>query len=488
MSEADQLTIGAGVPGITLMARAGEAVAAAARRLVPPGSRVMVMAGPGNNGGDGFVAARSLFDSGYEVTVGLLGDRARLAGDAALAAGAWDGPITSLTPDTIKDADLIIDALFGGGLDRPIEGLGADVILAANRSRIPILAVDLPSGVDGRTGAILGASIRATESVTFFRLKPGHILMPGRARTGRLSVAEIGIEPWVLDRIVARTFHNVPPLWANAVPWPALGGHKYDRGHAVVVSGPMTRTGAARLAAMSALRAGAGLVSVASPPDALAIHAPHLTAVMILPMNGTDGLSEILADIRRNAVVIGPALGVGEWTRGLVASALRSPAAAVLDADALTSFADAPADLFALIGERSAPTVLTPHDGEFARLFPDLAVLPSKVARARLAAVRARATVVLKGADTVVAAPDDRAAIADNAPPDIATAGSGDVLAGIIGGLLARSMPAFEAAAAGVWIHGATGASRRFGLIAEDLPDAIPLVLADLWSRGRSVP
>jgi hydroxyethylthiazole kinase-like uncharacterized protein yjeF len=488
MGEADRLTIGAGVPGITLMAKAGEAVAVAARRLVPPGSKVVVMAGPGNNGGDGFVAARSLLDSGYDVVVGLLGDRARLSGDAALAAGAWDGPVAALTPETIKNAHLIIDALFGAGLDRPIEGLAVDVIHAANRSRIPILAVDLPSGVDGLTGEIQGASIRATESVTFFRLKPGHVLMPGRSRAGRISVAEIGIEPWVLDRIVARTFHNVPALWANAVPWPSSSGHKYDRGHAVVVSGPMTRTGAARLAAAGALRAGAGLVSVASPPDALAVHAAHLTAVMILPMNGSDGLSEILADIRRNAVVIGPALGIGEWTRSLVGAALRSPAAAVLDADALTSFAEAPAELFALINERSAPTVLTPHDGEFARLFPDLAALPSKVERARIAAARARAVVVLKGPDTVVAAPDDRAAIADNAPPDLATAGAGDVLAGIVGGLLARSMPAFEAAAAGVWIHGAAGASRRLGLIAEDLPDAIPLVLADLWSRGRTGP
>jgi hydroxyethylthiazole kinase-like uncharacterized protein yjeF len=307
--------------------------------------------------------------------------------------------------------------------------------------------------------------------------------MPGRARAGSVTVADIGIEPEALDTILVKTFHNLPQLWINALPRLRLEGHKYDRGHAIVVSGPMIRTGAARLAARGALRAGAGLVSVASPPDALAVHAAHLTAIMILPMNGTDGLADILADQRRNAVVIGPALGVNEWTAGLVETALRSNAAVVLDADALTAFAAVPQRLFNATQARKAPTILTPHDGEFARLFPDLMPLGSKIDRARTAADHSGAIVVLKGPDTVIAAPDDRAAITSNAPPELATAGAGDVLAGIIGGLLAQSMPAFEAACAGVWMHGAAAATRRAGLIAEDLPEALPKVLADLAGR-----
>jgi hydroxyethylthiazole kinase-like uncharacterized protein yjeF len=451
--------------------------------MAPPGARIAVVAGPGNNGGDGFVAARSLKDAGYNVTISLLGLRNKLTGDAALAAGAWDGPVDALGPDANRDADLIIDALFGAGLDRQVSGAAAETIEAANRSGKRILAVDLPSGIDGRSGAILGTAIRASETVTFFRRKPGHLLMPGRARAGSVTVADIGIEHEALDTILVKTFHNLPQLWMNALPRLKADGHKYDRGHAVVVSGPMIRTGAARLAARGALRAGAGLVSVASPPDALAVHAAHLTAIMILPMNGTDGLAEILSDRRRNALVIGPALGVGDWTASLVETALRSEAAVVLDADALTSFATSPQRLFSATQTRKAPTVLTPHDGEFARLFPDLMPLGSKIDRARTAADHSGAVVVLKGSDTVIAAPDDRATITSNAPPELATAGAGDVLAGIIGGLLAQGMRGFEAACAGVWMHGAAAAARRAGLIAEDLPEALPKVLADLASR-----
>ena len=295
---------------------------------------------------------------------------------------------------------------------------------------MPILAVDLPSGVDGRTGAILARAIIARETVTFFRRKPGHLLLPGRLLCGPVTVADIGNDVASLGAIRPRAFHNLPTLWQAEMPYPRIDGHKYDRGHAVVVSGPMWRTGAARLAARAALRIGAGLVTVASPPDALAVNGAHLTAIMLARMDGPDGLSEILADERNNAVVLGPALGRGEETKALVDTALVSAAAAVLDADALTSFADDPDPLFALVRARQAPTVITPHEGEFGRLFPDLVDGPSKLDRAREAAARSGAIVVLKGPDTVVAAPDGRAAIADNAPPDLATAGAGDVLAG----------------------------------------------------------
>jgi hydroxyethylthiazole kinase-like uncharacterized protein yjeF len=485
MGEADRRTIAAGTRSYLLMERAGEAVAAQAARMAPSGSRIAVLCGPGNNGGDGFVAARLLAAGGHRVSVHLLGRREQLKGDASLAARAWPGPVETAGRDIPDGVDLIIDGIFGAGLDRPIEGEAGSVIDGANETGVPILAIDLPSGIDGRTGAILGRTIIAKETVTFFRRKPGHLLMPGRIICGPVHVVDIGIDPSCLLAIKPKTAHNLPALWHSDLPHPRIDGHKYDRGHAVVVSGHATHTGAARLSARGALRIGAGLVTVASPPDALAANAAHLTAIMLREMEGGEGLGDILADRRLNAVVLGPGLGVGEEAEELVRAALASGAAAVLDADAITSYAGEADPLFALIRSRKPPVVMTPHDGEFARLFPDLAEHPSKLDRARDAAIRAGAVIVLKGPDTVVAAPDGRASVADNGPADLATAGSGDVLAGMIGGLLAQRMPAFEAASAAVWLHGAAGRKAGRGLISEDLPEALPAVLADLAVYAR---
>ncbi len=477
MADADAAAIAAGTPGITLMRAAGAAVADIVRRLLPRPARVTVLAGPGNNGGDGFNVAALLKAARYPVTLALLGDRTKLRGDAALAGKMWHGAVVPATAAALDGADLIVDALFGTGLDRPLSAAVIDLVDAVNAARVPVVAVDIPSGIDGRTGNVLGAAIRATETVAFHRLKPGLLLQPGRAHAGRVSTADIGIDA-PRGEGPAPLARNTPASWS--IPRLAPEAHKYTRGHCVVVSGPATRTGAARLAARAALRVGAGLVSVASPPDALAVNAAHLTAIMLLPMDGAPGLSAILADARRNAVVLGPALGVGSEARGLVLAALASPAAAVIDADGLTSFADDPAEFFAAIRSRLGPVVLTPHEGEFARLFPEQAERPSKVDRAREAAALSGAVVVLKGPDTVVASPSGRAVIADNAPADLATAGSGDVLAGLVGGLLAAGMAGFDAAAAAVFLHGEAGRAAGRGLIAEDLPEALPRVFTAL--------
>ncbi|KWT64892.1 NAD(P)HX epimerase [Hyphomicrobium sulfonivorans] len=484
MGRADHLAVELGVPSLALMENAGAGVAAQARLLLPGGAgriaRIAVLCGPGNNGGDGFVAARLLRDAGLEVRVALLGNVAALKGDAAEMAARWAGEIVPLTADAIAGADLIIDALFGAGLDRPVTGIAAEAIAALNGSGVPVLAVDVPSGLDGNTGQPLGPVVRASHTVTFFRRKPGHLLMPGRALCGGVTVHDIGSPPEVLDRIAIKTWTNGPDLWRDAFPWPRLEGHKYGRGHALVVSGAAAHTGAARLGARGALRAGAGLVTLASPENALIVNASQLTAVMLLPFSGPEGLSGILADRRKNAVLLGPALGVGEETRALVEAALAAGAATVLDADALTSFAGHQAELFAAIASiAERPVVLTPHDGEFQRLFPDL-VSAAKPERARQAAARSGAVVVLKGPDTVIAAPDGRVAINDNAPPWLATAGAGDVLGGFTVGLLAQRMPPFEAASAAVWLHGAAAAAFGPGLIAEDLPDWLPQVLRGL--------
>ncbi len=484
MAEADRLTIAGGVPGIVLMEAAGIAVADAASAIA--GRRVVVVAGPGNNGGDGFVAARHLAERGYTVRVSFVGERSMLKGDAAAASARWSGPVDAAAPEQIKDCDIIVDALFGAGLDRDVTGIARAMIEAINASGVPVIAVDLPSGINGSNGAVMGAAVKASHTVTFFRRKPGHLLLPGRSHCGVLTVADIGIPAKVLDAIKPTTFANGPALWGARFPVPQVDGHKYVRGHAVVVSGGLTTTGAARLAARGALRAGAGLVTIASPTEALAVNAATSLSVMVRPVDGAAALADVLRDRRRNAVLLGPGGGVGESMRQLVLAALASEAAVVLDADALTSFAEAPAALFEAIKKRAGGgVVLTPHNGEYYRLFKTIGVniqANAKLERTCLAAHESGAVVLLKGADTVVAAPDGRASIADNAPPYLATAGSGDVLAGMIAGLLAQGMPPFEAASAAVWLHGEAGSTFGPGLIAEDLPEALPGVYRGLFT------
>ena len=478
MGRADALAVDHGVASLDLMEAAGRAVSDAARRMVPPGARVAVLCGPGNNGGDGFVAARHLKRASYDVRLFLLGERSALKGDAAEMARRFDGPVRRLDPFQLESLHLVIDALFGAGLTRPLDGVAADTVAAVTEAGTPVLAVDVPSGLDGETGTAAGPVFSATETVTFFRRKPGHVLFPGRRFCGTVRLADIGIPKRVLAEIDSATFLNGPGLWRDAYRWPRPEGHKYSRGHALVVSGPAEATGAARLAARGALRAGAGLVTVASPFDAIGVNAMHLTAIMLKPFEGPEGLSALLEDVRKNAVLLGPGGGVGEAMRRLAEAALRSSAQAVLDADALTSFADDPERLIQAVRSRAGSVVLTPHDGEFARLFGD--VPGSRLARARHAAAQSGAVVLLKGADTVIATPDGRAAITANAPPWLATAGAGDVLAGFVTALLAQGMPAFEATAAAVWLHGEAAQVFGPGLIAEDLPECLPPVLAQL--------
>ncbi len=483
MAEADRLTTVGGVPGIELMECAGRAVAERVAARTP--REVAVVAGPGNNGGDGFVVARLLAEQKFRVRILLAGDRARLKGDAAIAMERWPGAIAPASPGALAGADVIVDALFGAGLDRPVEGIARDMIEAINASGAAIVAVDLPSGVNGTTGAVMGTAVRADETVTFFRRKPGHLLLPGRLHCGSIRVADIGIKADVLERIRPATFANEPPLWRSYVPVPRLDGHKYDRGHTVVLSGGLSFTGAARLAARGALRAGAGLVTIASPRDALAVNAAANLAVMVRAVDGAQELTAFLTDKRLNAVVLGPGLGVGAATRELALAALAGDRAVVLDADALTSFEDQPEALFGAIKARSGRSVvLTPHAGEFARLFRSLSQktpVPVRLELVRAGAELVGAIVVLKGPDTVIAEPGKRAAINANAPPFLATAGTGDVLAGMIGGLLAQGMPGFEAASTGVWLHGEAGNEAGPGLISEDLPDALPRVLRRLF-------
>ncbi|WP_035640175.1 NAD(P)H-hydrate epimerase, partial [Bradyrhizobium sp. ORS 375] len=418
MERADRLTIAAGTPGFSLMLSAGQAVAAAAMDLVEDGP-ILVVCGPGNNGGDGFVAAAELAAQGREVSVILMCERDALQGDAASAAKGWKFPVLPFTPQAIGKPALIIDALFGAGLSRPVSGEPHEVIAAINANGAPVLAVDLPSGINGTTGAVMGIAVRATETVTFFRKKPAHLLLPGRQHCGRVRLADIGIDAHVLEEIRPQAFENEPELWQPRFPVPRIDGHKYARGHVLAMSGDVAATGASRMGARAALRAGAGLVTLASPRDALVVNASALTAVMVRAADTAIEFGELLGDKRYNTCIIGPGTGVGERTRDLVFTALAAQRHLVLDADALTSFADAPERLFEQIRALAdAQIVLTPHEGEFPRLFSDLSNKHpgrSKLERVRAAAARCGAVVLLKGADTTVAAPDGRAAIAANA-------------------------------------------------------------------------
>jgi NAD(P)H-hydrate epimerase len=472
MYAADRYASEHGVPSLTLMENAGRAVAdEICKRWTP--RPTAVLCGPGNNGGDGFAVARLLKQRGWDVRVETLGDVASLKGGAADMAKGWTGDTVALRSEPA--AELVVDALFGAGLSRPLEGAARAFAGTCDPSRV--VSIDVPSGLHGDTAKALGdLCVKAGLTVTFFRKKPAHVLMPGRDACGEIVVADIGIPDAAAAG--AKLFENGPELWGADYPWPKSIGHKYSRGHCIVVSGPMNATGAARLAARAALRIGAGLVSVASPPDAVAVNAAHLTAVMVKPFSGAAGLADLLKDKRFNSVVIGPGCGVGRATREMVAAVLASTAAVVLDADALTSFQDDPKAMLAPLRE---PAVLTPHEGEFERVFKGvLARSQNRVEAARAASAEAGCTVLLKGPDTVIAAPDGRATVNTHAPPTLATAGSGDVLAGFIGGLMAQGLDSYRAACAAVWLHGEAAFRFGPGLISEDLPVVLPAVLEEL--------
>jgi ADP-dependent NAD(P)H-hydrate dehydratase / NAD(P)H-hydrate epimerase len=475
MAQADALTIASGIAGLWLMENAGHAVKSTILRQYPEICRAIVLCGPGNNGGDGYVVARLLLALGIETIVHRSG-LPKAGSDAGVAAEAWEGQILPLTKIDPRPGDIIIDAFYGAGFRGRLEGAEARAIDLVNVSGLPVVAIDLPSGLPGLTGKSEGPVIRAEHTVTFFRKKPAHLLYPGRALCGEVHVADIGISSQVLEDIRPGLSENTPSLFVPAWPQPPADIHKYRKGHAGVFSGGVRSTGAARLAAMAAGRVGAGAVTVFSPPDAIIVHASHLTSAMLKTAGSKEEISALLDDDRLTSLVIGPGFGRYEWLREVTGHVLKSsaPRGVILDADIFSAFIQRPTDLFAAIAASPCHTVLTPHQGEFERMFPDIAASDlSKVEMGCAAAKRAAAVIVYKGPDTVIAAPDGRAAINTNGGPELATAGSGDVLAGVICGLLAQGMPPFEAACAGVYIHGQAGLRCGSGLIAEDLVAAI---------------
>jgi len=479
MASADRAALAAGIAGEQLMEAAGRAVADAVRARLPRG-QVVVLCGPGNNGGDGFVAARHLRAAGWPVRVALLGESARLRGDAALNFGRWGEPVAALDPAALDGASVVVDALFGAGLARPLEGAARAVVEAIGPRGVPVVAVDIPSGLHGDTGEILGAAAEALVTVTFFRMKPGHLLLPGRLLCGEVLVADIGIPDTVLAAIGPATYVNDPALWLACYPWPKLTDHKYRRGHALVVAGARM-TGAGKLAARAAMRVGAGLVTVTSPPAAEPIFQGATAGLLTEPFADFAAFTAVLESRGKSVYLLGPGNEATAETRARVLAALATGRPCVLDADALSCFAGDPGALRAAV---KGPAVLTPHEGEFARIF---AGSGDKLTRARRAAREAGVVVLLKGADSVIADPDSRAAICRNAPAVLATAGTGDVLAGLVLGLLAQKMPPFEAACAAAWLHGEAGTLAGPGLIAEDLPELLPPLLRRLKEGANAL-
>ena len=509
MRAAEEAAMSAGtVSGLQLMERAGRGSVDAALShwpdLAEGPHHAVVLCGPGNNGGDGYVVARRLLDAGWRVEVFGLGDPAKASPDARRMRALWEeaGPVQDLREAGRGDRpDLLVDALFGTGLSRSIPQEAVTAWHAvrtreAAAGKVRCLALDCVSGLDCDNGQMLvpeGAdALFADLTVTYHAAKRGHFLKT--PPSAALKVGDIGLEAHpasltamprpgylrLLDpgRVEARR-------WLEDILPVAPGHHKYDRGHTLVLGGGPGKGGAARMAARAALRIGAGLVTLGVPPAALQENAARLDAIMLKPLRGAEGLADMLEDGRLSAIVLGPGLGLGEETRQLVRAALGANRRIVLDADALSSFQDDPDALSATLHDRA---VLTPHEGEFARLFPDLAHGKrdvSKVEAAALAAERAGATILLKGPDTVIASPGGavslNAALYERAAPWLGTAGAGDVLAGMIGGLLASGRIAPHLAAeAAAWLHVEAARSFGPGLIAEDLPEELPKLFREI--------
>lgn len=474
-SKADTATISQGTAGIQLMSAAGASVAHEIIRQFNP-CPVLILCGPGNNGGDGFIAAQQLKKEGWKVRVACMVKRNTLKGDAALAAQKWEGDVESLNSNlSVHQTGLVVDAIFGTGFDR---ALAPELVILFDKIRtrkIPVVAVDVPTGLNASTGAVDPGTLKAQTTITFSRKKIGHVLLPGKSLCGKVIVAGIGIMDQTIAELQTACFENHPGLWLKDFPLPSTDGHKYKRGHAVVYGGAK-RTGAACLAAAAAQKIGAGLVTLSSPKEALPIYAGYRASLLVDECNTVDDFKTILRDERKNTVLIGPGAGINDGLRQSVEAVLSLNKSGVLDADVFSAYQKSPKDLFAKLSPRY---VLTPHEGEFERLFGPME--GHKLERARKAAKISNAIVLLKGSDTVIAAPDGAAVVNTNAPSTLATAGSGDVLAGMITGLIAQGMPPFMAAAAAVWLHGEAALSYGLGLTAEDLISQLSQTLNNLY-------
>jgi hydroxyethylthiazole kinase-like uncharacterized protein yjeF len=479
MYEADHLTIKSGLSGIELMENAGTAVTAHITAHWDA-CKTLVLCGPGNNGGDGYVVARQLSEAGWDVDVAQYGAVEKLSADAKHMRGQL-GSVSSvgdMASVPVSDFDLIVDAIFGAGFRGTLPPEISTVFECAAEADVPIVAIDVPSGVDGDTGKISSGTPMASMTVSFFKAKLGHLLYPGRENCGRLEIADIGIPEHVLDELAVDVFENSLELWRSFYPQPSATGHKYNRGHAVIVGGGVSNTGAARISARNALRVGAGAVTLLCPASALMIYAQAMEAVMVSSFQNSEDLNKFVKSKRIASLLIGPANGVNDITRQNVMAVLATDANIIIDADAISVFKDNPQELFTAIKSKmTGQVVLTPHEAEFNRLFD---IEGTRVDRCRSAANASGATVILKGATTCIASPSGSVVLNTHASPWLATAGSGDALAGILCGLMASMNDGLKASAAAVWLHGEAGVRLGAGMTAEDIEKTLPSILSDI--------
>lgn len=482
MRQAEQFAVQAGTPLIVLMERAGLAVA---EQIMQRYNKcpTIILCGPGNNGGDGFVAARHLAAKGWPVRILLFGKMEELTPEAKVAASRWRGAVITASVQVMesalqKGAQLIVDALYGIGLRRPIVGEAAALLQMINRSNIPIVSVDIPSGLNADTGQVFGQSAVADLTICFFRKKLAHVLMPGRMLCGEILLMDIGVPEQALQTLTLQVCENHPDLWIGYYPQPQLNYNKYDRGHVLLLGG-VELTGASRLAALAAQRIGAGLVTVAAPLAVFLIYATSLTSVMVRALNDggafAHSFQELLEDRRINVVLLGPGAGDSQQTRQSVTLALAAGKRCVLDADALNVFEGDAESLKRIINPNC---IITPHEGEFERLF-DRVIDPrqDKISRAKAAAAYLGCPVILKGADTIIASPEGLAVVNTNGPATLATAGTGDVLAGFVAGLMAQGVGVFPAGCIATWLHAAVAAEFGPCLVAEDIIAGLPNIL-----------
>lgn len=486
MREGDRrATEASGIPGLLLMENAAYQAARAARELLPVlrGQPVAILCGTGNNGGDGLALARHLAGLGARVTVYLAGPAERVFGDARTMLAAWrgrGGACHEELPTTLEGYALVVDAVVGTGSSGALRSPAKEAVELINRVNCPVLALDLPSGVDADTGTVSGPAVRASMTVTFAALKPGLLFFPGAGLAGRVVVAGISLPPGVLSHVTTQV--ATASLVRELLPPRRPDAHKGSHGRVLVIGGSPGLTGAAALAATAALRAGAGLVTLATPARLQDLMATKLTEAMTCPLPDTaegmvcEGAVAVALECgpKASAVVLGPGLGQGAGPRDFVrAFSRRCGTPMVIDADAL-AMVEPEAD-------REGQLILTPHPGEASRLLQCgvAEIAADRLAAARALAARYRAVVVLKGARTVVTAPGKGTFIDPTANPALAAGGTGDVLAGAIGALLAQGCPPLEAAVAGVYLHGAAGdlVSRELGdagVLAGEVAEALP--------------
>ena len=488
----DELSVKHGVSLSKLMENAGNAsFQVIVDRIIPDlsnfNNRITVLCGPGNNGGDGFVIAKKLIEKNFDVKVCSPFNKNSFNSTALEKLEISNFDLLEVSQDLFKNSDLIIDALFGIGLNRDIDKKLIDLIDLINKEKNYVVSIDIPSGLVTDTGEKKPTSINADHTITFQSPKPCHFLLPGKINTGELSVVDIGVPEQIFEGVKksSNIFLNTSDLWKNYFPWPKEYDHKYSRGHLLVQSGDQFSTGASRLASLSALRIGAGVVTLASSDEAALINASHLTSVMVKNISNISNFINFAKNRKVTSLLIGPGCGVTDYTKKLSLNVIELGLPVVLDADALSVFKNDPDELFSSIKKYNDRVILTPHEGEFNRIFKDRK--GSKLSAASDAAKLSGATIIYKGNDTVISNPDGLLAISDKSSPFLATAGSGDILAGICAGLLSQGMNSFFAACAGQWFHKKIGEIPRPGMIADDMPAIIenflPSALGEIYEK-----